>query len=454
MTIIKFGGNCLNSSENIKKVKKVLAKHSQPFVVVVSAFEGVTNALQNLLDSAINGDYEEQIENLRVLHINQTKELINVSDQSNVLIFVQQKFMQLQRFMDGIYAVSEKSDKVQAKVLALGEELATEIVFRYLVQEGIDVNLLDAKESIVTENGVLDTEVDLAKTQKKLSGIDFSKNHIIAGFISKNAQGEIAVLGRGGADYTASSLGYVLDAKRIELWSDQPGMRNASPKMVENPLQITEMSYEEAFEMAYFGNNIIFPLAINTAMLKDIPVLLKNLNTPEQIATEIKKTPSDRPSSILGITTLNGISLLNISGNGLVRNVGTARKVFEAMDNAEVNIILIVQSSSEQNICFAVKTEQAEKAKIALEESFMAQIKAGIVNPIEQKDHRSILAVIGDQMKSQIGLSGKLFNTLGENDINVEVISQGASERNLSVIIKTEDEKPAVRALYSAFFEK
>lgn len=455
MFIIKFGGSSVGSVENLHRVKSILTTKQENFVVVVSAFSGVTNQLEELGQMALNNDFSSTLEQLKERHISTARQLIQVHQQTNILIDIQQQFLELKSLCESIYILGELSTKTNARILSKGELLSSKIIHEFLRQSGIQLNYLPAWELIKAQGNHLNASVEFEATNENLMlQINQNQNYIAPGFVATNFNDEIVVLGRGGSDFTASIIGATVNAGRIELWSDVNGMQNANPRLVKQAKVIHQMSYEEAFEMSYFGAKVVYPPAIKPAMKKSIPVLLKNTLRPEDGGTAIVKHNDERKDKVLGVSTLSDISVINVSGIGLAGRKGSARKIFQALEIAGVNVILITQSCSEQSICICVKTSDQENARNALNQQFKYEIQSNELNPIEITDHHVILALVGDNMKHQVGLSGKIFGALGENNVNVKAIAQGASERNISVVIDANDEHKAVNVIHERFFQE
>lgn len=454
MIIIKFGGSSVGSIENLHLVKHILKDINEPFLVVVSAFSGVTNLLQSLGESALQNNYQQALEALKDRHLSMVKGLLHINRQTQALVQVQRTILELESLCNSVYMLGELSARTRSRLLAQGELLSSQIICEFLKQEGITVDYLPSDEYITSSTDYLNAQVDFKKTEKLCANISKDKNYIAPGFVARNAKGELVVLGRGGSDYTASIFGYCLNAQKVELWSDVNGMQNANPQLVRNTKVISEMSYEEAFEMSYFGAKVIYPPAIRPAMEKKIPVYLKNTLFPKDEGTCIHAVAGKRTDKVLGVSTLSDISMITVSGIGLAGTKGSARRVFQSLENADVNVILITQSCSEQSICFAVKSADAPQAEIALKNQFEKEIELGQINPIDVTSNHVILALIGDNMKHQAGLSGKVFSALGANAVNVQAIAQGASERNISVVIDAKDERKAVNVVHERFFQE
>ncbi len=454
MDIIKFGGSSVGNVENLNKVKEIVKSRKAPFIMVVSAFSGVTNQLQQLGEKALKYQHTEELTTLRERHISMVKNLLHIDKQTNALVHIQQTFLKLETLCNSVYDLGELSQRTQARFLAQGELLSSQIIYEYLKQEDLPIQYLPSHEYIIANGDYSNAQVDFKATKERSLSIDSQLCYIAPGYVASNTANELVVLGRGGSDYTASIYAYCLQADRIELWSDVNGMQNAHPMLVKNTKVISEMSYEEAFEMAYFGAKVIYPPAIRPAMEKKIPVYLLNTLFPTDKGTKIYTLSEGRTDKVLGVTTLSDITMITVSGIGLAGTKGSARRVFQALEEANVNIILITQSCSEQNICFAIKTTDASMAQNALEKQFANEITQGQIDPLSVTHNHVILALIGDNMNHQIGLSGKVFRTLGNNGINIQAIAQGASERNISVVIDAKDEHKAVNVIHEQFFQE
>lgn len=454
MKVIKFGGSSVGSVKNLHRVSQIIQQQNQPFIMVVSAFSGVTNQLQELGEKALKNDYEIHLTKLKERHVSTVKELIDINKQTNVLIDIQQTFLELEQICKSVFALGELSDKTKARILSKGELLSSQIIYQFLKQQNIEINYLKSSGCIKANGDFLNAKINFKKTYSLCKEqISTLKNYIVPGFIASNESNQITVLGRGGSDYTASVFACAINAEKIELWSDVNGMQNANPKLVKKTQVIRKMSYEEAFEMSYFGAKVVYPPAIKPAMQKKIPVWLKNTLQPQDKGTLIHVNSNDENNKVLGVSTLSDISMITVSGTGLSGKRGSARKVFQALEYADVNIILITQSCSEQSICFAINNNDTDTAKKALEKQFEHEIQSHQINPIDVSKNHVIIALIGDQMRHQVGLSGKTFSALGKNNINVKAIAQGASERNISVVIDAKDEDKAVNVIHERFFQ-
>lgn len=454
MMVMKFGGTSVSSLKNIKHIQSIAYAKKEPFIMVVSALSGTTDSLEQIASAALEGNYQDLIDSLKSKHFNLIYELFQPAHQTEVVVFCQQQFNTLENICQGIHILSELSNKIKARILSFGEQLSSFLIHKYLIQEGLEIELLDSRLLIKANHNYLNGEVNLESTEKLISEKIKQKNYITGGFIGSNHKNETVLLGRGGSDYTAAIYAYALNASHLEIWSDVNGMQTANPKLVSNPMLIEKLSYKEAFELAYFGAKVLYPPSIRPVRDKNIPLYLKNTLNPEQTGTFISINGSDIEQTIQGVSSLAGISVLNITGVGLAEKKGTARRVFQAIEEAEVNVILITQSCSEQSICLGISNSDATRAKASLNKAFKYEISVGLMNELEISNDYAIVAVIGDNMKNRVGLSGLVFRALGENGINITAIAQGSSERNISIIVNKNDEAKAVHVLHEKFFEK
>lgn len=454
MVVLKFGGTSVSSQDNIERIKQILQAKEDNYIMVVSAFSGVTNRLEEIAASALDdASYVDKVEEFRQLHFEKVRSLLQAKDQTQLLIEVQDRCNELERVCQSIHTLGELSDKSIAKITSYGETLSSQILHAYLRSQGIDIDYLDSREYIVANSTFLYAKVDFPETNKNIDSIDRSKNYIAPGFIAKNASGDIVTLGRGGSDYTAAIYAAGVDSSVLELWSDVDGIHNADPRIVDQTYSVKKMSYKEAFELAYFGAKVIYPPSILPVMQKGISLVLKNTLHPEQEGTLIGSKNDDHDVEyIKGISSLSDIAILSVSGVGLAQKKGSARRVFQALEEAGVNVILITQNCSEQNIGIGIRSEDAEKAVEAIEQEYDREIAYGSVQKVDVNTDNSIVAVVGDRMKHSIGLSGKVFSALGDNGINVVAIAQGASERNISIVISKEEEAKALNVIHERLF--
>ncbi|MCO6500611.1 MAG: bifunctional aspartate kinase/homoserine dehydrogenase I [Vicingus serpentipes] len=452
MLVMKFGGSSVSSKKNIENIKNILSKKKENYIVVVSALSGTTDQLEKIAKTALKESSLNLIEELKNNHFDLIRELFLPANQTEIIMLVQEKCNELESICESITVLKELSERTQATILSYGEQLSSFIIQKYLQQEGVKVELLDSRELIVANGNYLNASVNFQKTEQNISQQIGTKNYIAGGFIAANEKEETVLLGRGGSDYSGAIYASSTNASALEIWSDVNGIHSANPKIVKNTNSIQELSYQEAFELAYFGAKVLYPPTIQPVMNKNIPLYLKNTLHPEDKGTLISDKNASNDYKIQGVSSLSNISILTVSGLGLARKKGAARKVFQAMEESEANAILITQSCSEQSICIAVNQSDAQNAKREIDSAFYDEIASGLMNPVEISHDQAIVAVVGDKMKQRIGLSGKIFSSLGENGINIKAIAQGASERNISIVVDQKDENKAVHVIHEKFF--
>jgi aspartokinase/homoserine dehydrogenase 1 len=277
--------------------------------------------------------------------------------------------------------------------------------------------------------------------------------YVTPGFISSDQHNHTTTLGRGGSDYTGAIYAAALQASVLEIWTDVSGMMTADPRLVNNARPIHRISYQEAMELSHFGAKIIYPPTIQPVMKQNIPVWIKNTFAPDEYGTFIENSSAHTDNIIRGISSINKISLLSLEGSGMVGIPGFSKRLFEALANETVNVILITQSSSEHSICVGINEAETAKAKRVIDHAFSFEIQSGKVEPLKVEKGLSIVALVGEQMKSHPGISGKMFGVLGRNGINVRAIAQGSSEKNISAVLSAFDVQKAINVLHEEFFE-
>jgi len=460
MQVIKFGGSSVANAENIKKVVAITREKMEKdsTLVVVSALGGVTDLLLMMGSMAASGDegYKNVLQEVETRHLDVVRSLLPIQQQSATLSLVKQHFNQLEGLCDGVFLLRELSARTKDKMVSFGELLSSLIISASFQANQVEQHWLDSRELIKTDSHFGMAAVNFSLTNPAIQ--TYLKNHpadlyIAPGFIASDEFHQTTTLGRGGSDYTAAIYAAAIDATVLEIWTDVSGMMTADPRLVQNPRPIARITYQEAMELSHFGAKIIYPPTIQPVMAKNIPVWIKNTFAPEDFGTLIEKDAAASDSFIRGITSINKISLLSLEGSGMVGIPGFSKRLFEALAGESVNVILITQSSSEHSICVGVNEGDAQRAKVAVDQQFEVEIANGKVEPLNIETGLSILALVGEQMKSHPGVSGKMFGVLGRNGINVRAIAQGSSEKNISAVLLEKDIKKAINVLHEAFFE-
>ncbi|WP_430898164.1 MULTISPECIES: bifunctional aspartate kinase/homoserine dehydrogenase I [unclassified Paraflavitalea] len=460
MQVLKFGGSSVANAENINKVAAIVkdAAAKKKTLVVVSALGGITDTLLAAGTLAAAGDesYKENLALIEQLHLEAVKALIPVTNQSSVLSLVKKQCNEIEDICNGVYALQELSLQTKDRIMSYGELLSSQIIAHRFQNLGMSAVWKDSRELIQTNEQFGNAAVQFVETNQKIQDYFLGNPaglFVLPGFIAATAKGVTATLGRGGSDYTAAILGGALNADAVEIWTDVSGMMTADPRLVPNARIIPDISYQEAMELSHFGAKVIYPPTIQPVMKKDIPVWIKNTFAPEDYGTLIQKE-SIGQDAVRGISSLNKMALLSLEGSGMVGIPGFSKRLFEALAGAQINVVLITQSSSEHSICVAVDEVNVSKAKQVVDAAFDYEIETGKLEPLQIEEGLSILALVGDQMKSHPGIAGKMFYVLGRNGVNIRAIAQGSSERNISAVIAADDVKKAINVLHEAFFEE
>lgn len=459
MHVLKFGGSSVANAENIKKVVHIVTQNNYPEqIVVVSAMKGVTDKLIDLGLKAHQSEkaYEDLLQSLLDQHIEAANQLLPVATRSSCLSMIMQQFNELEDICQSVFRLQELSPATKDRIVSFGELLSSKIISAYLASIEVSNVWLDSRELILTNDNFGYAAVDFEKTNEKVAAFlkaHPSKLYMAPGFIARGYSGHITTLGRGGSDYTAAIYAAAVNADVLEIWTDVSGMMTADPRWVSNAKPIPQISYKEAMELSHFGAKVVYPPTILPVMQKEIPVLVKNTFAPEDEGTLMNATTTHDSNIVSGISSITEISLLSLEGAGMVGIPGFSKTLFEALANANINVILITQGSSEYSICVAVNAIDGEKARDAVNKAFEYEISNHKVEPVREENHLSIVALVGDKMKSHPNISGKMFATLGRNGINVRAIAQGSSEKNISAVISVNDVKKAVNVLHEIFFE-
>lgn len=445
--------------ERITQIANILKSYyakGEKFAAVFSAFGGVTDTLIRMSRMAAKGkeDYFQEFEAFSERHFRAVEELLDPPFQEQVIQELENNHEVLRNLLYGVFLVREASPRTMDYVLSFGERNSAFIMTYYLRQQGINASYLDARKVIKTDKLFGNAKVDMDVTYSKIREY-FTQNpeiQIVTGFIASAKGGLTTTLGRGGSDYTASLLAGGLDAEHIEIWTDVDGVLTADPRKVRRAFTIPSLTYAEAMEMSHFGAKVIYPPTLQPALKKGIPLMIKNTFNPDFDGTLVSAQSDPNGRAVKGISSIPHIALLTLQGSGLFGVPGIAGRLFQALAQDKINIILITQGSSEHSISFAVQPSVANGAKEAVEKAFEYEISLGIIDPVKLESDLSVVAVIGERMRYQPGISGRLFQALGKNGINAIAIAQGSSELNISVVINRHDEAKALNALHEAFF--
>lgn len=453
--VVKFGGSSLATSDRVKNVANItkgIAAEGYPTVLVVSAIGGITD---QLIDCAKTAEKDgvaaaEKLETIKERHYQvYPDEMHDRATESAIL----QHFEELRDILKSISLIRVCSERTMDYVVTYGERLNAQLMTKLLKSSGSLADYIDARDIMVTDSKHDGARVLIDQTYSRIKA-HLTENliYVVTGFIASSEDGVTTTLGRGGSDYTAALIGAALDVEKIEIWTDVDGFMSADPRIVESAFVLPEVSYEEAMELSYFGAKVIHPETMRPAVQKGIPVWIKNSFAPEKAGTKISSTSNGTDHPVKGIASFHNISMINVQGAGMVGVPGVSGRLFGALAREGINVIMITQASSEHSICFVIQSKESAAAKKALETEFEQELIAGKIDDIAVKDNLAILAAVGENMAGHPGISGKLFEAIGENSINVVAIAQGSSERNVSLVVNEVDAVMAVNVIHSAFY--
>jgi len=459
MRVLKFGGTSVGSIESISGLLDILkqqyAQGEKP-VVVLSAMSGVTNLLTQMAEDAEKGiSFNAALKELESKHFAVVKQLIQIKNQNPVFTQLKIFLNELEDLLQGVLNLRELSLQSKDLIVSYGERCSTFLISKIAEQYFSESLFVEASVLIKTDSNFGNARVDLQKSELLIRQFVQEHSHhflFVTGFIASNDNGRVTTLGRGGSDYTAAIFGAALQAEAIEIWTDVDGMLTADPRMVKKAFSLPVLSYTEAMELSYFGAKVIYPPTMIPAFMKKVPIIIKNTFNPSFPGTVIQYDSGKTKFPIKGISSINAISVINLSGSGMIGKAGFSGRLFSLLARKQINVVLITQSSSEHSITFAVHPADAVRAKLLIETEFELELLAKKLEvPIIEED-LSVLAIVGENMKQTPGMSGKLFHALGRNGINVRAIAQGSSEYNISVIISQTDLSKALNAVHDAFF--
>lgn len=459
MKVLKFGGTSVANAESLSNVLKIVQKQKGPAAVIVSALGGITDLLMEMLSSAQSGkqEYRKGFLEIETRHMNIIKTFVPIGNQSAIISFLKKNLNDLEAQLDAIHLLEEATPKNFATISSYGEILSSRIIQEVFLYNDIDSVYQDSRNLIKTVFHDGRQVLDQESSENAITSF-FNENKsttvLLPGYIASNENGETTTLGRGGSDYSAAIIASAINAEVLEIWTDVSGMYTAHPKIVAQAKPIDKLSYYEAMELSHFGAKVIYPPTLQPIIEKNIPILIKNSFAPEDPGTIIDDTPIIENGEIVkGISHIDKVALINLEGSGMIGITGFSKRLFEALSAAKINVIMITQASSEHSICIGVREEDAMAAKKAIDEKFAFEISIKKVLPAQVEKDMVNIAVVGEKMKDHQGISGKIFSSLGANNINIRAIAQGASERNISIIIDKKNVSKAINTLHESFFE-
>jgi aspartokinase/homoserine dehydrogenase 1 len=456
----KFGGSSVADAGCFARVAAIVEASMNPReAVVLSACRGVTDALLALVSLAErpDGDFRAAIAALKLRHVKLAAELVSADAQAVYAAQLDKDCLDIEGLLKTVRLIRSAPQTMRDVVSGYGEIWSTRLFAPYLRERKRSVGevaWIDARDVVIVEWGPLGPAVQWAVSEKNLSRAipaQFEGRLIVTGFVATTTTGMPTTLGRNGSDFSGSIFGALLDAAQIIIWTDVDGVLSADPRLVPNAQVIDQLSYNEAMELAYFGAKVIHPQTMEPAVARDIPITIRNTFAPDKRGTLICAKPVSA-LKVKGITTIDPVALVNVEGAGMIGVPGTAHRLFGALRDAGISVILISQGSSEHSICFAIPEAQAVRAEAAVRRAFDAELRDGQIQQVEVGLGLSILAVVGDGMAGAHGVAAKVFNSLGDAAVSVRAIAQGASERNISVVVDGKGAARALRAVHAAFY--
>ncbi|MFZ3501214.1 bifunctional aspartate kinase/homoserine dehydrogenase I [Vibrio harveyi] len=460
MRVLKFGGSSLADADRFLRAADIIANNAQQeeVAVVLSAPGKTTNKLVAVIEGALrNGEAELQINELEASFKALFSDIQNVLPNIDGAAFdnqVKTSLSQLRQFVHGINLLGMCPNNVNARIISKGERVSIQLMKAVLEAKGQPAHLIDPVEYLYAKGDHLEAMVDVEVSTHNFRQNPLPQGHvnIMPGFTAGNEKGELVTLGRNGSDYSAAVLAACLRADCCEIWTDVDGVYNCDPRLVEDARLLKSLSYQEAMELSYFGASVLHPKTIAPIAQFHIPCLIKNSFNPQGAGTLIGQDTGEDNLAIKGITTLNDLTMVNVSGPGMKGMVGMASRVFGAMSSAGVSIVLITQSSSEYSISFCIEAQDKAKAQQVLADAFELELKDGLLEPVEFIDDVSIVTLVGDGMRTSRGVASRFFSSLAEVNVNIVAIAQGSSERAISAVIPEDKISEAIKACHENLF--
>ncbi len=459
--VLKFGGTSMGDAGSISRVTEIVGRESRlcPTVVVVSAMSGVTDRLLALGSESLSASkarVRESINCLRGTHAEGFLPLAgSASARGWIKDLLERQFSEIAAIAEGIRLLHEFSERTRDKLVSYGEILSSMLLAHTLKASLGDFRHSDAREWLVAERTRHGSVVDFDETERRIRRLLLpllrkGAHPVAPGFICRTADGSAATLGRNGSDYSAAIVGAALRSREIWIYTDVDGVMTADPNLVAEASILNQISYQEAAEMSYFGAKVLHPKTMIPAVVRRIPIRIKNTFNPSARGTLITERSANYPR-VKTVTSVRDLALLNLQGNGMVGLPGIASRLFDALARENVNIMMISQSSSEHSVCLVIQAVDAETAERAIRKEFRLEIERDLIDEVQIRPHVAIVSIIGAGMHGTPGVSGKFFEALGKGRVNVLAIAQGSSELNISAAIREKDYRHAVQAIHSAF---
>ncbi|KAF1707960.1 bifunctional aspartate kinase/homoserine dehydrogenase I [Pseudoxanthomonas sacheonensis] len=452
----KFGGTSVADAERFRHVAGLLlAREEHEQITVVSAMKGVTDALIELCELAARSrsDWRDPWHELRARHRGAVVALLG-EDSGPTLEWLDERFDKLAEILAALSVIGELPREVLDRVQGLGEVCSARLLGDYLKSKGEDCAVLDARDVLVVDRSDLGVEVDWDVSGQRLAewrAKNPQRRVVVTGFVARDRQNRLTTLGRNGSDYSGAIFAALFNAAELHIWTDVDGVLSADPRVVPEAVQLSALSYDEACELAYFGAKVVHPQTMSPAIERGLPIIIRNTFHPEHPGTRIT-AERDVTGPVKGLTLSPDLAVLNLEGTGLIGVPGTAERVFAALRDARVSVVMISQGSSEHSICCVVRSAESLRAQAALLNAFAHELNIGQIQRVQLTEGVSVLAAVGDGMAGQPGVAARLFESLGRARVNILAIAQGSSERNISVAIDSADATKALRAAHAGFW--
>lgn len=461
MRVLKFGGTSVANAERFIQVANIIENNARQgqTATVLSAPAKITNHLVAMIDNTVSGkDATSSLSDAEKIFADLLDGLVQRQpgiDYDALKYIVDYEFQQIKQVLHGISLLGQCPDSVNAAFICRGEKLSIAIMQAVFQARGYTVTVIDPVKSLLAHGDYMESTVDIDESTRRIQALSIPQQDIVlmAGFTAGNEKGELVVLGRNGSDYSAAVLAACLRADCCEIWTDVDGVYTCDPRSVPDARLLRSMSYQEAMELSYFGAKVLHPRTIAPIAQFQIPCLIKNTTNPQAIGTLISSESGEERYPVKGITNLNNMAMINVSGPGMKGMVGMAARVFAAMSRAGISVVLITQSSSEYSISFCVPQHELSHARLTLEDEFNLELKNGMLESLDVVENLAIISVVGDNMRTQHGLSARFFAALSQAKINIIAIAQGSSERSISAVISNNDGIVGVRASHQMLFE-
>ena len=457
----KFGGTSVATAERIRRAVGLVADDLEDAsgwggrrAVVVSALGGTTDDLLGALEAALaRAGHAEAIEAIRQRHLEAAAELAG-DDRADLEAALEARLDELTELLDGVSLLREATPRTRDAVLATGERLSAPIVAAAFRAAGQDAVALDAANLVRTDDGFGSATVDFGETRRltrdAIGALPSGQIAVVTGFLGSTEAGVTTTLGRSGSDYTATILAAALEAETCVIWTDVAGVYTADPRLVPEAIPLARLSYREAAELAYFGAQVLHPRTMLPAERAGIPILIKSTLEPDEPGTRISASTDDLDLRVKALSSVRGQAVVMVEGGGMQSVVGASARLFGALSRAGINVRMVSQASSEQSVCLVVDHPDAARALEAVRAEFAPMIERGDLS-VQAIPGCAIISAVGEGMRHQPGLAGRLFATLGRAGVNVLAIAQGAAETNISAVVLEAEVRVALGALHEAF---